>query len=98
MAVDKPKGRNNRRRRPKPNKSPAPDGGWEVPDEGQPSTSGREMLVELEEAEAEENDGQARRTYYAQQLMQPEWMTDVPPDLGTGWCVETLHPWCIVRE
>jgi len=25
------------------------------------------------------------RQHYAHQLMQPEWLTDLPPDLGTNW-------------
>lgn len=30
--------------------------------------------------------GQAgSREYYAAQLMQPEWLVDVPPDLGSEW-------------
>lgn len=28
-----------------------------------------------------------RRQHYAAQLMQPEWLVDVPSDLGTDWCV-----------
>lgn len=29
--------------------------------------------------------GAALRQYYSQQLMQPEWLVDVPPDLGSEW-------------
>eukprot|EP00877_Chromochloris_zofingiensis_P001552 jgi/Chrzof1/11398/Cz05g35080.t1 len=29
--------------------------------------------------------GAALRQYFQGQLMQPEWMTDVPPDLGEQW-------------
>jgi hypothetical protein len=29
--------------------------------------------------------GQQLRKYFADQLMQPEWMSDIPPDLGTSW-------------
>ncbi|KAI7835612.1 hypothetical protein COHA_010489 [Chlorella ohadii] len=29
--------------------------------------------------------GSGLRQYYAAQLMQPEWLVDVPPDLGTEW-------------
>ena len=25
------------------------------------------------------------KAFYASQFMQPEWMTDVPPDLSTHW-------------
>lgn len=31
--------------------------------------------------------GSGLRQYYAGQLMQPEWLVDVPPDLGTEWWV-----------
>ena len=30
-------------------------------------------------------DSARLRNYYAKQLMQPEWLVDVPPDLGTEW-------------
>lgn len=30
--------------------------------------------------------GQQLREWYARQLLQPEWMIDVPPDLATHWC------------
>lgn len=29
--------------------------------------------------------GAALRQYYSQQLMQPEWLVDLPPDLGSEW-------------
>ena len=29
--------------------------------------------------------GAELRRHYARQLMQPEWLTDVPPDLGSAW-------------
>lgn len=29
--------------------------------------------------------GSGLRQHYAAQLMQPEWLVDVPPDLGTEW-------------
>ncbi len=29
--------------------------------------------------------GSELRAHYARQLMQPEWLTDVPPDLGSAW-------------
>lgn len=29
--------------------------------------------------------GSGLRQYYASQLMLPEWLVDVPPDLGTEW-------------
>lgn len=29
--------------------------------------------------------GAALRNYFAQQLMSPEWMTDIPPDLAANW-------------
>ena len=29
--------------------------------------------------------GQQLRKYFAGQLMQPEWMSDIPPDLATDW-------------
>jgi hypothetical protein len=29
--------------------------------------------------------GLSHREFYARQLMQPEWMTDIPEDLGTSW-------------
>lgn len=29
--------------------------------------------------------GAALRQYYSQQLMQPEWLVDVPPNLGSEW-------------
>ncbi|GAQ80912.1 m3G-cap-specific nuclear import receptor [Klebsormidium nitens] len=31
--------------------------------------------------------GQQLREWYARQLLQPEWMIDVPPDLATNWSV-----------
>ncbi|GBF92905.1 hypothetical protein Rsub_05741 [Raphidocelis subcapitata] len=31
--------------------------------------------------------GAELRHHYARQLMQPEWLTDVPPDLGSAWLV-----------
>lgn len=31
--------------------------------------------------------GAALRALYAAQLMTPEWLTDIPPDLATHWCV-----------
>lgn len=31
------------------------------------------------------SSGLGQRQYYAKQLMQPEWLVDVPPDLGTDW-------------
>lgn len=30
-------------------------------------------------------NAQNLRQYYAQQLMQPEWLTDVPDDLSSDW-------------
>lgn len=29
--------------------------------------------------------GQNVKHFFASQFMQPEWMTDVPPDLGRSW-------------
>ena len=29
--------------------------------------------------------GKALRQYYAEQLMLPEWLNEVPPDLGVEW-------------
>jgi hypothetical protein len=31
--------------------------------------------------------GSTLRAYFARQLMQPEWMTDIPADLASSWCV-----------
>ena len=30
-------------------------------------------------------NGMHPREFYAKQLMQPEWMTDIPADLGSSW-------------
>ncbi|KAF8073242.1 hypothetical protein HT031_000903 [Scenedesmus sp. PABB004] len=30
--------------------------------------------------------GAGVKAYFARQLMQPEWLSDVPPDLATSWC------------
>lgn len=40
--------------------------------------------------------GSGLRQYYAAQLMQPEWLVDVPPDLGTEWWVllSSVGPVC----
>lgn len=31
--------------------------------------------------------GAALRSYFAKQLMAPEWLTDIPTDLARNWCV-----------
>ena len=33
----------------------------------------------------------AARAFYAQQLMQPEWLTDIPGALASSWCLQLLH-------
>jgi hypothetical protein len=36
------------------------------------------------------------RVFYARQFMHPEWMTDVPEDLGVSWWVQLgslISPW-----
>ncbi len=30
--------------------------------------------------------GEHPKAFYARQLMQPEWLTDMPPDLQHNWC------------
>lgn len=34
---------------------------------------------------AQSRQQQSAGKAYAQELMQPEWLTDVPPDLPTSW-------------
>lgn len=29
--------------------------------------------------------GNTLKAYFARQLMQPEWMSDIPPDLSSNW-------------
>ena len=35
-------------------------------------------------------EGAAARAFYAQQLMQPEWLTDIPAALASSWCSQLL--------
>lgn len=35
------------------------------------------------------------KQYYARQLMQPEWLTDIPADLSANWCAVCFSLLCI---
>lgn len=50
-------------------------------------TAGQEPAESRGLLQADSLRGQQVRDWYAQQLLQPEWMIDVPPDLATNWCV-----------
>ncbi len=38
--------------------------------------------------------GGGLRKFFSEQLMYPEWLTDVPSDLGQNWCV---FQWLLAR-
>jgi hypothetical protein len=43
------------------------------------------QLYGLDGIDSSRLSGAALRSYFAQQLMVPEWLTDIPPDLATNW-------------
>lgn len=47
--------------------------------------------VHPETSDEPQNAHQSTKDYYASQLMQHEWMTDIPEDLGQSWYYFLLH-------
>jgi hypothetical protein len=43
------------------------------------------QLYGLDGVNSSRLSGAALRSYFAQQLMVPDWLTDIPPDLPTNW-------------
>lgn len=43
------------------------------------------QLFGMDGVNTRELSGSALKSYYAKQLMQPEWMSDIPPDLAPNW-------------
>jgi snurportin-1 len=56
---------------------------------GSPSQQQQEQqqLYGLDGIDSSSMSGAALRAYFAHQLMVPEWMTDIPPDLPSSWLV-----------
>ncbi len=50
----------------------------------------RPLLRSEQQQDAKEQ--QSMRDHFAEQLMQHEWMTDIPEDLGHNWCTAPF-PW-----
>lgn len=46
--------------------------------------------MQVSEQAATQEPTESLRQYYARQLMQPEWLTDIPEALCSEWSVE-LH-------
>lgn len=45
----------------------------------------QQQLFGLDGVDSSQLGGTEQRSYFAQQLMAPEWMTDIPPDLADSW-------------
>ena len=41
---------------------------------------------------------ESARSFYARQLMQPEWLNDVPGDLASHWHGAALAWWCLSAQ
>jgi hypothetical protein len=66
--------------------APQEDPDTDLPDADQPpAAAGGHAEGQRPQRRPRTIDGLHPREFYARQLMQPEWMTDIPEDLGTSW-------------
>lgn len=54
-------------------------------------------LLSSDSSDPGRHGGAALRAFFARQLMMPEWLTDVPPDLATTWCACAARGRCASR-
>jgi hypothetical protein len=73
---------------------------WVQQEESTTTDGGEDMQIVGDVSQPASQDQQGRRRFYravrkakphstsADQLMEPEWLIDIPPDLAENWCAK----------